>query len=273
MSRPWMPLYVADYLADTGHLTTTEHGAYLLLIMHYWANGSLPADDARLARISRLSAKKWGDVRPILAPLFDSNWRHKRIDAELAKSLDISNKRKKAAEEKHAKKDANAPALAVQMHTQPQPQSQEEDDDGGKRGLVSDEAGTLAEELASICGFPDPIGWPPGWCGSPMWVQKCLNEGWSPEVMRSETRAVAKRKRDGPIEHFAYLEKPLARAQAEAQRPLPRVVVSNEPEVINARQNQTAGNILDAIDRLEAKMLAGDGSDGGADNLLRLPKG
>src|SRR4051794_27031196 len=37
--RPWMAFYPADYLGDTGHLSTTEHGAYALLIFNYWMRG------------------------------------------------------------------------------------------------------------------------------------------------------------------------------------------------------------------------------------------
>ncbi|UDL95480.1 DUF1376 domain-containing protein [Lichenihabitans sp. PAMC28606] len=81
-----MPLYVTDYLGDTGHLSTLEHGAYLLLIMHYWQHESLPATDDDLAIIARMTTKEWGKIRNKLSRFFQSGWRHKRIDAELNES-------------------------------------------------------------------------------------------------------------------------------------------------------------------------------------------
>lgn len=89
MSRPWMPLYVADYIADTGHLSTLEHGAYLLLIMHYWQKGGLPPDDAKLARIARLSNQEWEEIKGTILELFGDGLTHSRIDRELEKAGSI----------------------------------------------------------------------------------------------------------------------------------------------------------------------------------------
>lgn len=86
MSAPWMPLYIADYLADTTQLTTAEHGAYLLLIMTYWRQGGLPDDDAMLARITRMTPKEWTRAKPVLAAFFQAGWKHSRIEKELEKS-------------------------------------------------------------------------------------------------------------------------------------------------------------------------------------------
>lgn len=80
-----MPFYVADYLGDTGHLTTLEHGAYLLLIMHYWRTEGLPQDDGSLGAIARLSPREWRGMSQKLAGLFQEGWRHKRIEEELEK--------------------------------------------------------------------------------------------------------------------------------------------------------------------------------------------
>jgi uncharacterized protein YdaU (DUF1376 family) len=98
MKRAWMPLYVGDYLGDTGHLTTAQHGAYLLLMMHYWRKGELPDDDRQLAKITKLTHKTWRRYRPVLQEFFHSGWKHKRIDTELMRMLRISEKRVEAGQ-------------------------------------------------------------------------------------------------------------------------------------------------------------------------------
>lgn len=120
-----MPLYVADYLADTAHLGALESGAYLHLIMHYWIAGGLPDQPRELARIAKVSAHSWKKISPVIQKFFHDGWRHKRIEAELAKAYDISEKRRSAANKRHDKPDANASANADQMHPHSQSQSQE----------------------------------------------------------------------------------------------------------------------------------------------------
>ena len=93
MNRPWMPLYVGDYLGDTGHLTTAQHGAYLLLMMHYWRKGELPDCDRQLSKITKLPLRTWCEYRATLQDFFHSGWKHKRIDAELARMMRVSEKR------------------------------------------------------------------------------------------------------------------------------------------------------------------------------------
>lgn len=116
MSPPWMPLYIADYRADTAHLGAAEHGAYLLLIMHYWQKGSLPQDDRLLARISCMTPGEWAEARPVIADLFGPGWTHRRIDAELAHADEVISKRKAAAHARYSKSNANASAHAEHMH-------------------------------------------------------------------------------------------------------------------------------------------------------------
>jgi uncharacterized protein YdaU (DUF1376 family) len=86
MSHPWMPFYVKDYLGDTAHLSTLEHGAYLLLIMHYWQHSGLPDDDRSLALIAKLGIRQWASIRSKIAQLFGPGWIHKRIEGELEKA-------------------------------------------------------------------------------------------------------------------------------------------------------------------------------------------
>lgn len=81
-----MPWWVADYLADTQHLSTVEHGAYCLLIMHYWRHGSVPDDNKQLAAITKLKLSDWLKHRATVATFFLEGWKHKRIETEIAKA-------------------------------------------------------------------------------------------------------------------------------------------------------------------------------------------
>lgn len=67
---PSMPMYWDAYLADTTHLTTEEHGAYLLLLAAMWRrNGWVPDDDRDNARILGLTAARWKRTKARLASL------------------------------------------------------------------------------------------------------------------------------------------------------------------------------------------------------------
>ena len=114
---PWMPLYVRDYLADTTHLRTVEHGAYLLLIMHYWQHGGLPAEDARLCRIVKMRPCHWTEIRPVLEQLFSPGFRsHKRIDHELQHAAAIKEKARQAARKRWSKQPPWNHATASSKH-------------------------------------------------------------------------------------------------------------------------------------------------------------
>ncbi|EEZ6588894.1 TPA: DUF1376 domain-containing protein [Escherichia coli] len=83
---PYMQLYIADYLADTMHLSAEEHGAYLLLMFNYWQTGK-PIPKNRLAKIARLTNERWAHVEPSLQEFFCDNgeeWVHLRIEEDLA---------------------------------------------------------------------------------------------------------------------------------------------------------------------------------------------
>lgn len=96
----WMPLYVADYLKDTQHLSALEHGAYLLLIMHAWSHeGLLPSEESRVARIAGLTQKEWKNSRDVLLKFFakkSDGFRHKRVEKERARASALNEQRREA---------------------------------------------------------------------------------------------------------------------------------------------------------------------------------
>lgn len=92
----WMPLLVDKYLGDTTHLTTEQHGAYLLLLMAMWKrDGVLPASDAQLSAIARMQPAKWKAAKPVLMEFFTptedgAGITQKRLSEELERANAMS---------------------------------------------------------------------------------------------------------------------------------------------------------------------------------------
>ncbi|MCV3907890.1 DUF1376 domain-containing protein [Pseudomonas aeruginosa] len=138
---PYIQLYVADYLADTMHLSTEEHGAYLLLIFNYWQTGK-PIPKVRLSRIARVPNDRWPAVEASLSEFFNDNgneWVHERIERDLLAVDSTRNQRsaagkasaaaKKARKEAEHKRESNARSTTVESSLQQNSTNRDTDTD------------------------------------------------------------------------------------------------------------------------------------------------
>ena len=127
-----MPVFIGDYLADTMHLSTEQHGAYLLLLFHLWRREILPDDDRALAIITGLTAKAWSTHRAVLAQFFelgDGVWRHGRVERErsrIAAKQQTNSKQAKFAAAMRWDKTSDADSIASAMPGDADSESQSE---------------------------------------------------------------------------------------------------------------------------------------------------
>lgn len=104
---PGFTIWTDAYLADTSHLSTLEHGAYLLLLIAMWrAGGVLPNDDKRLARFARATDAQWVKLKPAMMEFFtvqgDEITQGRLLD-ELQKARNRSSRASENARAKHRK--------------------------------------------------------------------------------------------------------------------------------------------------------------------------
>jgi uncharacterized protein YdaU (DUF1376 family) len=86
-SFPHLPLFTDAFIADTGHLTAQETGAYLMLLMVAWRTTDcrLPDNDDKLARWARVDRRTWLRIKPTVMEfwtLADGAWTQKRLSKE-----------------------------------------------------------------------------------------------------------------------------------------------------------------------------------------------
>jgi len=91
----WYPRYYGDYTRDTAHLTLAEHGAYAVLLDHYYATRrGIPEVPDYAYRICRaFSDAERTAVDSVLAQFFpvngDGTRHNKRADIELEREAEI----------------------------------------------------------------------------------------------------------------------------------------------------------------------------------------
>ncbi|MBC6981411.1 DUF1376 domain-containing protein [Caulobacter sp. 17J80-11] len=251
---PYMPLYVADYLGDTRHLTTEQHGAYVLLLMALWRGGGrLPAEPARLARLAGLSTARWARTAGEVTAFFtveDGELTHPRLVAELARIERASEQRRAAGARGGAAKARRARSETVAPATPPpQPgrspalasQTSESEPEkitysaGGARAWAKPELDALEAALRQAAG-PALNAAAPGLMNLAP-ILALLRPGQGPPAeleadVLPAVRARAARQRPGTVNGWAYFEPAVVqfRDRRLAGAPAPRSTeASHEP--------------------------------------------
>jgi len=106
----WFKLYIGDYQRDTAHLSVTEHGAYLLMLQHYYATEKpLPTGKA-LHRMLRAQDKDEREAIDTVAAQFwtdtPAGLVNGRADAELTKAGAQADTNRAIAQAREARRKA-----------------------------------------------------------------------------------------------------------------------------------------------------------------------
>jgi uncharacterized protein YdaU (DUF1376 family) len=123
-----MPIFIGDYLADTGHLTTEAHGAYFLLLLHQWRVGHFK-DEAIPAITRSASSTSQAAVKQMLSKDEAGLWYSPRLDREKtrwaekkATYAERASKGGKAKAQKAASSSASStPQAVLESCTSPSP--------------------------------------------------------------------------------------------------------------------------------------------------------
>jgi uncharacterized protein YdaU (DUF1376 family) len=130
----FMPLFVADYLADTTDLTAEEHGAYLLLLMAAWRQGGILENSPhRLARAARVPAERWPAVWEAIERFFD-------VDELTVTQGRLMEELTRAREQKAAASERGKRGAAARHHA----------------GAMLKQVTSTAQALEQVCSPPSP---------------------------------------------------------------------------------------------------------------------
>lgn len=234
----YMPFHVGDYMADAGHLTVMEHGAYFLLICTYWQRGGpLPDDERKLMALTRMTPDQFELHWPMIVEFFerrDGLLHHKRIDAELQKARDRSSAAQRSVSQRIAK--ANRPKIE---------RSSNDDrpmyDGSSNQDQVQEEAiaSSADDAMLSASEIKRRLEQATGWTGLPGegTVLELVKSGVSFEERVLPLAREEAGRRSEPPKSWAYIAtvaKDQTRQPAEAAKPVETVWVPFESDAWKA---------------------------------------
>jgi uncharacterized protein YdaU (DUF1376 family) len=227
---PALPLFTDAYLGDTTHLTTIEHGAYLLLLMVAWRSRGcrLPDDDKMLARYAKCTAGQWRRIRPVLIDFFDVGegfWTQRRLTDEYDHVRQVRQSQSAAGHVSALKRkgrhstDVGADrAVSGNPHTHTPPIEESENSSSPSVSEAGEDAGLpfdlvdLTDRLARIAGVRhvDPTGVTRNMSEVKNWLE--LGADVASTIIPTIQRVVSES--DVPVHSLRYFDGAIRRAHA-----------------------------------------------------------
>ena len=217
--RPWLPFYGGEFFSKANLLSDAQGMALLRLNWSYWENGGLPSDDEKLARIARMTPKQWNKSKAAIAEYFGDGWASERLDLELAKIIELSNKNSEKAVLRHSRGKATAEPghQPGQCHTHLQVQQSgvaavEAHAREEIEGAFNEEVRTVALDFLKAAGFNDLAAAPMNWSDLTEHAASWLRAGYSPTMIIGETRMTAAK--GGHTKPLSYFETTFGRVHS-----------------------------------------------------------
>jgi uncharacterized protein YdaU (DUF1376 family) len=192
---PAFPLWTDAYLGDTTHLSTIEHGAYLLLLFTAWRSPTydLPDDDALLAKYCRLTRGQWARVKPAVM----AYW--KPVNGRLSNGR-LLDERDSVRRKVSQRSDAGKASALKRLNRGPTPVQRNADENPTTKATATATTSRTEEGAANAVALKSPkrvLGtrWPENQAVPESWFQPVIAKfaalGRSPPDMRLESEKFA----------------------------------------------------------------------------------
>jgi len=266
----WFKLYIGDYQRDTADLSLAEHGAYLLMLQHYYATGKpLPTGKA-LHRMLRASDKDEREAIDAMVARFwtvtDAGLINGRADAEIGKAAEqaCTNQRIAQAREvaRRAKRNEHEACSVRDTNTQPNqipdtrspslrsggargtrlPPNWEPDDDAWQKACEA--LRSTADACTELDKFRDYWAAQPGQKG----VKADWNATWRNWIRKAVEYAESRgHSRQGPAKPTSAVERVREACNLDADGfPLGSDDGDLRPQVDEQLRHEASGNVVEA---------------------------